>query len=141
VNAGEELDGEMGGGRTLVASLARAVPTVTLDATVADAASAAGDAPFVLVVNDLGIVLGKILDRSLEAATDDPVEQVMIEGPTTVRAGESLPALAERMEKAGTASVIVTSNQGELIGVLFTDDAVEAAERVAAEHEHHHHER
>lgn len=132
----------MGGGRTLVASLARAVPTVRLDATVADAASAAaGDAPFVLVVNDLGIVLGKILDRSLEVATEDPVEQVMIEGPTTVRAGESLPALAERMEKARTASVIVTSNQGELIGVLFTDDAVEAAERAAAEHEHHHHER
>lgn len=131
----------MGGGRTLVASLARAVPTVRLDATVADAASAAGDAPFVLVVNDLGIVLGKILDRSLEVATEDPVEQVMIEGPTTVRAGESLAALAERMEKARTASVIVTSNQGELIGVLFTDDAVEAAERAAAEHEHHHHER
>jgi CBS domain-containing protein len=122
-----------------VAELARPVPTVGLDATLADAAAALGDAPFVLVVNDAEVVLGKVLARSLEVAGDEPVETAMIEGPTTVRAGESLPDLAERMQQAGTSSVVVTSNQGELVGVLLTDEATAAAERLADHHEHHHH--
>ncbi len=140
MNAGEPLEGSRGGGRAIVAELAREVPTVGLDATVADAAAALGDAPFVLVTTDAGVVLGKVLARSLEHPSDDGVETVLIEGPTTVRPSESLPELLERMDRASTASVLVTSNQGELVGVLYTEDARAAVEEHAAhEHGHPHH--
>lgn len=140
MNAGREVDGEHGG-RPPVAVLARPVPTIPLGTTVAEAVDARGGAPFLLVVNDRGIVLGKVLARSLESPSDDPVDTVLIEGPTTVRAGEPLPELLERMDRAATASVVVTSNQGELLGVLFADDARRAVEEQRRAHHHHHHER
>jgi CBS domain containing-hemolysin-like protein len=140
-NAGEELAGEQGGGTVYLLSLVRQVPTVPLEATTAGAREAIGDAAFLLVVDDDGVVLGKVLSRSLgqEGLTgDEPVESVMIEGPATVRPTEHLPALLERMQAARTSSVVVTSNQGELLGVLFTEDAADAVAQLEAEHGHHH---
>lgn len=140
-NAGEELAGEHGGGRPVLVGLTREVPTVPLDATVEDARSALADAAFLLVVDDERVVLGKVLARSLEQEGIDGsagVETVLIEGPTTVRPTESLPALLERMRQARTSSVVVTSNQGELIGVLFTADAERAVEAAEREHDHAH---
>lgn len=117
------------------------MPTVGLDATLADAEAVIGDHDFLLVVGEHRVVLGKVLARSLapEDVGDQPVDTVMIEGPTTVRAGEDLVALVERMEKASTSSVIVTSNQGELIGVLTTATARATVDELQAQHEHHHH--
>ncbi|MBW3620836.1 MAG: CBS domain-containing protein [Actinobacteria bacterium] len=139
-NAGEELAGEHGGGRPLLTGLVRDVPTLSLDATVADARSAMGDAAFLLVVDDDRVVLGKVLARSLEQdgiEDDAGVGTLLIEGPTTVRPTEHLPGLLERMQQARTASVVVTSNQGGLIGVLFTEDAARAV--ADTEHASSHH--
>lgn len=118
------------------------MPTVDLDATVAGGRDAIGDHPFLLVVGAHRVVLGKVLARSLEQEglrDDDPIQGLLIEGPATVRPTEQLPALVERMRAARTSSVVVTSNQGELLGVLFTEDAERAAEELADAHAHHHH--
>lgn len=98
------------------------VPTCGLDDRVADLDL---DHPvgYVLVVNDRDVVLGKILPRHAEASPDAPARDVMIEGPTTVRGSEDLDALTDRMEDADTSSVIVTSKEGQLVGVLGIEHA------------------
>jgi rhodanese-related sulfurtransferase len=53
----------------------------------------------VVVANDRGIVLGRL-------------------NPATVRAHEPLAPLLERMARRGVAEVIVTTPQGELLGVI-----------------------
>ncbi|MDX1620981.1 MAG: hypothetical protein R3320_08320 [Nitriliruptorales bacterium] len=83
-------------------------------------ASAIGDAPFVLVLDDRDVVLGKVLARSIDAVDgDDPARDHLIEGPTSVRADEDVEALTQRMERADTSSVIVTTPEGRLLGVYF----------------------
>jgi rhodanese-related sulfurtransferase len=72
----------------------------------------------VVVVNDRGIVLGRVNPARVEAADSTPVEDVMEPGPATVRAHEPLARLLERMGHRGVAEVIVTTPRGELLGVL-----------------------
>lgn len=139
-NAGEELAGEHGGGRASLLALVREVPTLRAAATAADARDRIGDATFLLVLDEDGVVLGKVLARSLEqdGIADGPVGDLMIEGPTTIRPTEHLVPLLERMQQARTSSVVVTSNQGELLGVLFTEDAEAAVAELHDDHEHAH---
>jgi CBS domain-containing protein len=71
-----------------------------------------------VVTNDHQIVLGRVHPRQIDAADATPVEEVMEPAPTTVRAHEPLAPLLERMARRGVAEVIVTTPQGELLGVL-----------------------
>jgi CBS domain-containing protein len=71
-----------------------------------------------VVTNDHRIVLGRVHPRRLDAADATPVEEVMEPGPTTVRAHEPLAPLLDRMARRGVDEVIVTTPQGELLGVL-----------------------
>jgi rhodanese-related sulfurtransferase len=71
-----------------------------------------------VVTNDHQIVLGRVHPRWLDAADATPVEEVMEPGPTTVRAHESLAPLLDRMARRGVDEVIVTTPQGELLGVI-----------------------
>lgn len=96
-----------------------AVPTCQLDTPVGDLRELVGDEPFVLAVDDREVVLGKVLARSIDAARDDEAARDhLIEGPTTVRADEHIHDLQERMERADTRSVIVTTPEGRLLGVF-----------------------
>lgn len=72
----------------------------------------------VVVVNDRGIVLGRVNPGRVEAADSTPVEDVMEPGPATVRTHEPLAPLLERMGHRGVDEVIVTTPQGELLGVV-----------------------
>jgi CBS domain-containing protein len=88
--------------------------TSTADAI--EQAQAAG-APNVLVVNEEGILLGRVrvvvqLDRSTT------VEQAMEPGPVTVRANEPLDELVERMTSRRVTEMVVTTPEGRLLGVL-----------------------
>jgi CBS domain-containing protein len=75
----------------------------------------------VVVLNDAGIVLGKVGPQELDGATDVAVEDVMQPGPTTVRAHEALGPLLERMAKRGVTEMIVTTPEGRLLGVIHRD--------------------
>ena len=88
--------------------------TSTADAL--EQANVAG-APNVLVVNEAGILLGRVrVDVQLDRNTT--VEQVMEPGPVTVRANEPLDELMERMTSRRVTEIVVTTPDGRLLGII-----------------------
>jgi Mg/Co/Ni transporter MgtE len=68
-------------------------------------------------------VVGRIRSSAWETRSDVLVEEVMEPGPTTVRANEPLEQLVERMDRRPTNLVIVTTPQGDLLGVVIRKEA------------------
>ena len=91
-------------------------PTCRPDDRVADIAGHTERS--VVVVNERGIVLGRVRPGRVDSARASTVEEVMEAGPATVRAHEPLTPLLERMARRGVSDVTVTTPQGELLGVL-----------------------
>ncbi len=73
----------------------------------------------VIVVNEHRIVLGRIPATRFPDAGDGLAEAVMEVGPTTVRAHAALDPLLERMAKQNVNEMVVTTPDGELLGVLY----------------------
>jgi CBS domain-containing protein len=95
-------------------------PTTALR-EVAERARVAG-VPSVLVVNDEGIVLGRVKVSEVSGASvDGTAEDAMQPGPATVRAHEPLEPLLERMAKRGVTEIVVTTPEGQLLGVVRRD--------------------
>lgn len=71
-----------------------------------------------VVVNEQRIVLGRF--QAGVASADDAahVEDVMEAGPPTVRAHEPLAQLLERMARRHVDEMIVTTPEGQLLGVV-----------------------
>ena len=104
---------------------------VRLDLTVCKRGERAGDIAdrmegedrdFCVVVNDEGILLGRLWPKSVRENPDKSVEQVMEPGPTTVRATESAGALLERMERRKVPAVLVATAKGQLLGLAHVED-------------------
>jgi len=75
-----------------------------------------------IVVNDRNVVLGRVRGKDVDGDPDQTVEAVMEAGPVTERPGELLEALVQRMQHKRVSSVIVSTPDGELIGVLRRED-------------------
>ena len=88
--------------------------------------------PVCMVVNEAGVVLGRLRGERLRSGAER-VEDVMEEGPTTIRASEDLAPLVERIQRRKVASIVVTDPDSRLIGILYREDAERAL--VRAEHE------
>ena len=98
--------------------------TCGLGSTVDESARAmeqSGDT-FCPVLNDHDVVLGRLRKKHRDATSDDPVEQVMETGLTTVRPNEPAKELLERMEQRDVPAVVVTTNKGVLIGIAHRTD-------------------
>ena len=107
----------------------RDVATCALDATVGDARRGASRTGGVcVVVNDERVVLGVLRERELAASDATPVVEAMRPGPSTFRPHVAIAEMAEYMTKHDLDSVPVTASDGRLIGVLFRDVALRAAE-------------
>lgn len=121
--------------------LAREVPTCRLDDRVAGARERIEKegAAMCVVTTDDGIVLGRVRRKHLEGKDDTVVSDVMEEGPTSVRFDEFLPDLTERMEKAGVATILVTTSAGKLVGVMHREDSEKLLRELQAAHDHEHH--
>lgn len=78
-----------------------------------------------LVVNEQRIVLGRLRREAWDADPVTPVEQVMENGPTTFRPDNFLESLVKRMQEKKVGSVILTTSDGVLIGILYRADAEE----------------
>jgi Mg/Co/Ni transporter MgtE len=78
------------------------------------------------VTNDEGIVLGRVRWKDLPERDDVRVDEFMQLGPATVRPREELGDLVERMRKAGVKTILVTTPQGRLVGIVHRDDAERA---------------
>ncbi len=84
-----------------------------------------------VVVSKQGIVLGLLREKELAADSEAAAEEAMRPGPTTVRPDTPAQKMAERMKKRGTASVLVTTPDGEFVGLMYRDDAENIADEQA----------
>lgn len=101
----------------------RALDVAVREPLVCDPATPVKDLPggqSVIVVNEHGIVLGRV-PAGRDETEGRTAEEVMLPGPTTVRANEPLDPLLERMGARGVAEVVVTSPEGRLLGVVPHD--------------------
>ncbi len=109
----------------------RGIPTCSVTDRLGNAHDRAQDADqnVCIVVDDHGVVLGRLRGDALREDPEATVESVMEDGPTTIRADASLQEITERMRKRGVGSILVTDPEGRLLGILYRKDA----ERVLAE--------
>lgn len=127
--SGLPMEGETVGVPT-VGDAARAdVPTCGPEEKVGEAKERAREAGWdrCVVVNAERVVLGLLREKELESDPEAVVEGVMRNGPTTVRPDEPAPKLAERMRRRGAPSVLVTTPDGKLVGLLRREDAARLA--------------
>lgn len=75
------------------------------------------------MVNDAGVVLGRIGRAALGAGAAASAEESMTEGPSTIRPSVSLETIAKRLRERNLTSALVTSSDGRLVGVLLREDA------------------
>lgn len=71
-----------------------------------------------VVVNEHRIVLGRLGSIELKETPDLTAEAVMQPGPATVRANEPLDELLSRMAEHHVRVMIVTTPEGQLLGVV-----------------------
>jgi CBS domain-containing protein len=76
-----------------------------------------------IVVNEQKIVLGRLREDDLNADAATPVEQVMEEGPTTYRLDRPAEETAKYLAERNIANVLITTSDGELIGLFSRNDA------------------
>ena len=88
---------------------------------VRDRLQAAGEKSCI-VVNDQHVVLGRVRGEALDGDGEQTVDTVMEAGPTTVRPSEPLDALIIRMQQRRAGSIIVSTADGVLVGVLRRED-------------------
>ena len=76
------------------------------------------------VVDEVGVVIGRLGRRALSGDRDRSVEEVMTPGPSTVRPSARLEAMVKRMREQDLANLPVTTSDGRLVGLLVREDAV-----------------
>jgi predicted transcriptional regulator len=108
----------------------RATPTCALDDRVGEVSEEvlAVGREVCIVVNDAGIVQGRLRGRALEEMPEATAEEAMEIGPTTIRPNEPLEPLVERMHRRGVRTIIVSDLKGRLVGILYREDAERALE-------------
>ena len=93
-----------------------------------------------VVLGQRRVVLGRVRAKDLEGNRDVAVEDVMDPGPVTYRPDTLLAELVQHLQQLprGKANrILVTTSDGELIGLLRRADAERVLEELHAEHERH----
>jgi len=79
-----------------------------------------------VVVNDQNVVLGLLRKASLDGDVHPMAEQAMECGPKTYRFDAELKKAADYMQRQGVDSVLVTTSDGQLEGLLRQKDVQRA---------------
>jgi rhodanese-related sulfurtransferase len=80
---------------------------------------------FALVLADR-VVLGRVRRSRLDSASNDASAEALMEpGPSTTRPHTSRDELANRFQQSGTNTAILTTPEGELIGVVRRSDLLD----------------
>jgi G6PDH family F420-dependent oxidoreductase len=75
-----------------------------------------------VVVDDKGIVLGLLHGDAWHSTPEAVVELAMESGPTTLRPNRALGDIREYMRHHGVSSAVVTTPEGQLIGIVERKD-------------------
>ena len=68
-------------------------------------------------------MLGRIRGRALRGDPETTAEMAMSSGPSTIRPDTDLAEAVEYYGGSGLKSILVTDQDGMLMGTLFIDDA------------------
>ena len=82
-----------------------------------------------LVVNDDNIVLGRLRQQVFAQHPEAIVADVMEEGPTTIRPNTKLADIIPRMQARNVSSIVVTTADGRLAGILYRQDGEATLEK------------
>lgn len=106
----------------------RSIATCDLDAPLAEAKRrvAEAGAGLCIAVTDGDVVMGIVRGAALEGPDDQRVADAMTFGISTVRPSEDLEALTQRMAGANVETILVTSSDARLMGLLRREQAEEA---------------
>ncbi len=131
--AGFPMEGELASVPTVSDVVRRDVPTCTPEDKVGEARGRVRGTGWdrCVVVNGEQVVLGLLREKDLTSDPTATAEEVMRPGPTTVRPDTLVGKMVERMQKRGTASVLVTTPDGALVGLLYREEAERQADEQA----------
>ena len=125
---GLPIEGQRPSGTRVGARLRSDVPTCAPDEQLRDVCdrlqATSWDTCF--VVNEQGVVLGRLGRSALSRGEDTTVEAAMTAGPSTVRPSLELDKAVERMHAQKLTGLPVTRSNGVLLGLLRRDDAERA---------------
>ena len=117
-------EGEKAGERRAVDALRKDIARCAPGDSVDEARERIETSPFGfgLVVDESGVLLGRLRRSTLEQREGGTVDQLMEVGPSTVRADVPGEELRERLEKRDLKCAIVTAPDGVLLGVVRRAD-------------------
>lgn len=69
-----------------------------------------------------GVLLGRLRASAIDVAYETPAEQAMENGPSTVRPDSPAQQVAERLRELDLKTAIITTPEGELVGVARVAD-------------------
>ena len=113
--------GSVGDGRRISNYVAE-VPTVELNATVADVPSLGEQRFPVPVTGRGGVLLGTIDPAAAALPGSTPVARVMVPAPGTMRPEVRIEEAAERLRRDGLDHVFITAVNGVLLGLIVTEE-------------------
>jgi Mg/Co/Ni transporter MgtE len=110
--------------RTAADVASRDVPTCGLRDRIDEVAEQVrlGAWPLAVVLNDRRVVLGRLRPRDLDAHPDAVAEEIMVDGPRTIRGTRAASEMAQWLDEHRVEGVLVTSADGELIGYVRRDE-------------------
>ena len=119
------LEGRNGSETRAGAHVRSDVPTCQLDEPLRDVCERVEKAGWdtCFVVDEEGVVLGRLGRRAIRSEQGQTVEEAMTPGPSTVRPSARLDAMVRRMREQNLTNLPVTLSDGRLIGVLMREDA------------------
>ena len=80
-----------------------------------------------VIVSKERVVLGLLREKELSSDPEVSVEEAMRNGPATFRPNEPVGKMAKHMQARGTTSVLVTTSDGKLVGLMYWEDAQQLA--------------
>jgi CBS domain-containing protein len=104
------------------------IPTCRLDEPLRDVRERVEEAGWdtCFVVDEAGVVFGRLGRSALRGDHDLNVEETMTAGPSTVRPSARLEAMVKRMREQNLGNLPVTTSDGRLVGLLTREDAERA---------------
>jgi rhodanese-related sulfurtransferase len=117
-------EGEKAGERRAAEAISDEVARFAPEDSLEEASTRIEASPFGfgLVVDDHGVLLGRLRRSTLEDGEGEAVRELMEVGPSTVRPDVPADELRERLEKRDLKCAVVTDPDGVLIGVVRRAD-------------------